>query len=168
MKPFKAQRVSRSHTIIVIDEPGKVFSMFTPEEEKKWVPGWDYTPIYPQDGSIEKNSMFLTTAHDHAKMPAIWIVSNYKPLSYCIDYLRIETDIKIGKIEIACNDARNGKTCVSVTYTYTSLSDEGNLFLESFTDDYYVQYLSDWEKAINHYLKTGKMISNKSSVMHLY
>jgi len=159
MEPFKAQRVSRSHTITVDNEPGKVFSMFTPEEEKKWAPGWDYTPVYPQDGNIEKNLMFLTTAHDHANIPAIWIVCNYKPLSYCIDYLRIEPDIKIGKIEIVCDDAGDGKTSASVTYTYTSLSQEGNLFLESFTDDYFIQYLSFWEKAINHFLKTGEMIS---------
>jgi hypothetical protein len=160
MKPFKAQRVSRIHTITVDDEPTVVFSMFTPEEEKKWTPGWDYTPIFPQDGTIEKNLMFLTSAHDHAKQPALWIVCNYKPLSYCIEYLKIEPDIKIGKIEIICDNSGSNRTIVSVTYTYTSLGEEGNLFLESFTEDFFIQYLSQWEKAINHYLKTGEMISD--------
>jgi hypothetical protein len=159
MKSFQAQRISRSHTIIVNEEPAKVFSLFTPEEEKKWAPGWDYRSLYPQNGEIEDNMMFLTTAHDHAEEQAIWIVCNYKPLSYCVDYLRIEPDIKIGKIEIVCDDAGDDKTSACVTYTYTSLSEEGNMFLESFTEDHFVQYLSYWEKAINHYLKTGNMIS---------
>jgi hypothetical protein len=160
MKPFQAQRVAQTHTITVDGEPGIVFSLFTPEEEKKWTPGWDYTPIFPQDGNIEKNLMFLTTAHDHAKQPAIWIVSNYKPISYCIEYLKIEPDIKIGRIEIVCSDAGNHKTAVSVTYSYTSLGKEGNLFLETFTVDFFIEYLSYWEKAINHYLRTGEMISD--------
>ena len=97
MKSFKAQRITHSHTIILNDEPGKVFSMFTPEGEKKWAPGWDYTLLYPQTGKIEKNFMFLTKEHDHADEQAIWIICNYKPLSYCIDYFRIELGIKIGK-----------------------------------------------------------------------
>jgi hypothetical protein len=115
------------------DEPGKVFSLFTPEEEKKWAPGWEYTLLYPQNGILEKNFMFLTTVHDHADEP---------------------------KIEIVCNDAGKGKTFAHVTYTYTSLSEEGNIFLESFTEKYYTQYISQWEKAINYYLRTGKVIND--------
>jgi hypothetical protein len=159
MSSFMAKRVSRSHTIYLNAEPGTVFSLFTPEEEKKWAPGWEYTPLFPPDGNIEKNLMFLTTTHDHLKVPAIWIVCNYKPLSYSVEYLRIEPDNKIGKIEIACDDAGEGKTAASVTYTYTSLGEEGNSFLETFTIEFYANYLSFWEKAINHYLKTGTMIS---------
>jgi len=105
--------------------------------------------------------IFQTTAHDHAEQQAIWIVCNYKPLSHCIEYLKIEPDIKIAKIEITCDEAGNNKTVASVTYTYTSLGEEGNLFLESFTEDYYIQYLTFWQKAINHYLKTGEMIPNE-------
>jgi hypothetical protein len=142
------------------DEPGKVFSLFTPEEEKKWAPGWEYTLLYPQNGILEKNFMFLTTVHDHADEPAIWIICNYEPLSHCIDYLRIEPGKKVGKIEIVCNDAGKGKTFAHVTYTYTSLSEEGNIFLESFTEKYYTQYISQWEKAINYYLRTGKVIND--------
>jgi hypothetical protein len=158
MKTFHAQRISQSHTITLNVEPSIVFSLFTPEEEKKWAPGWDYIPLYPLDGHIEKNMMFLTTKHDHAKQQAIWIVLDYQPLNYYIKYLKTEPDIKIGKIEIVCDSAGSNQTSASVTYTYTSLSEEGNLFLQSFTEDFYIQYLSFWEKAINHYLITGKMI----------
>ena len=158
MKAFQAQRVSRSHTITLNDEPGKVFSLFTPEEEKNWAPGWDYIPLFPPDGKIEKDLMFLTTSHDHANVQAIWIVCNYKPLNYSIEYLRIEPENKIGKIEIICDDTGDGQTSATVTYTYTSLSIEGNLFIESFTEEYFSQYVTYWEEAITHYLKTGEMI----------
>ena len=158
MNSFQARRVSRSHLIILNDEPGKIFNLFTPEEEKKWAPGWDFIPLYPEEGTVEKNMMFTTTGHDHAKQDALWIVCNYKPLSFCIEYLRIEPGIKIGKIEVVCDEAGNGKTSVMVKYTYTSLSDEGNLFLDSFTEEFFSEYISFWEKAINHYLRTGEMI----------
>jgi hypothetical protein len=160
MKTFFAKRISRSHRITLNDEPGKVFSLFTPEEEKKWAPGWNFTLLYPLSGKIEKNLMFITTDHDDADEQAIWIICNYKPLNYCIDYLRIEPGKKVGKIEIVCDDAGDCKTFAGITYTYTSLSEEGNHFIESFTEDYYHQYISHWEKAINYYLKTGKMISD--------
>ena len=160
MKSFQARRIKRSHTILLNDKPGRIFSLFTPEEEKKWAPGWDYTLLYPTKGKIEKNFMFLTRNHDHADEQAIWIICNYKPLSYCIDYFRIESGKKVGKIEISCIDAGEGKTFAHVSYTYTSLSTDGNKFLESFTEESYVDYISQWEKAINYYLKTGKMISD--------
>ena len=160
MKSFRALRITRSHTITLNDEPGNVFSLFTPEEERKWAPGWDYTLLYPQNGKIENNLMFLTTEHDHAAEQAIWIICNYNPLSYCIDYLRIEPGKKVGKIEIACDDAGEGKTFAHVTYTYTSLSEEGNKFLKEFTEDYFIQYISHWENGINYYLRTGKTIED--------
>ena len=160
MTSFQSRRVSRSHSITINDVPARVFLLFTPEEEKKWDPGWDYTLLFPHDGNIEENVMFLTTGHDHADEQAIWIISNYKPSSYCIDYLRIEPGEKIGKIEIVCENAGDGKSFAQITYTYTSLSDDGNKFLESFTEEFYVDYISRWENAINYYLKTGKMISD--------
>jgi hypothetical protein len=160
MNQFSAQRITRTHTITLNEEPGIVFSLFTPEEEKKWAPGWDFTLLYPQSGNIEKNFMFLTREHDHAERQALWIICNYKPLSYCIDFLRIEQGKKVGKIEIVCDDAGEGKTFAHVSYSYTSLSEEGNVFLESFTEDFYVDYISQWENAINYYLKNGKMISD--------
>jgi hypothetical protein len=141
------------------DEPNIIFPLFSPEEEKKWVPGWDYTPLYPLHNQIKKNMMFVTTGHNHAKQQAIWMVLEYQPLNYYIEFLRIEPDIKIGKIEIVCDSAGRNQTSASVTYTYTSLSEEGNLFLQSFTEDFFIQYISFWEKAINHYLITGEMIS---------
>ena len=160
MISFKAQRITHTHTITLNDDPGKVFSLFTPEGEKKWAPGWDYKLLYPQSGKIEKNFMFLTTDHDHADEQALWIICNHKPLSYSIDYLRIESGKKVGKIEIVCDEKGEGKTFAHITYTYTSLSEEGNKFLESFTKEYFTQYISYWEKAINYYIQTGNLISD--------
>ena len=65
---------------------------------------------------------------------------------------------------IACSkDVENSfqgeeKTNVTVTYTYTGLTDEGNRKNKLAIEKIYANNLKDWEKAINRYLETGQQL----------
>jgi hypothetical protein len=41
---------------------------------------------------------------------------------------------------------------------HTSLGPKGDAFVASFTADYYRTFMQAWEKEINHYLTTGRML----------
>ena len=137
----------------------EVFPLFTPEEEKKWAKGWDFEPIFPQPFQTRENSIFRTSSHDHKVEPAIWIINIYNPKKYYIEYIRVESSVKLGQIRIVCGQMDVKNTEVQVTYTYTALSDEGNNFIENFTENKYLEYIEGWELAINHYLKTGNILN---------
>jgi len=159
MTSFTANRVTRSHTIELNDVPESVFPLFTPEEEKKWAVGWDFELVYPPDGKIEENLIFTTVAHEHKQVEAIWIISQYEPSNYFIEYQRVEPSVKVGRIRIECKE-ENGRTLATIEYSYTALSEAGNEFVDHFSGEHYLQFIGHWEKAITHYLATGETLEH--------
>ena len=61
-------------------------------------------------------------------------------------------------IQLEKHDERHTKTRIS--YTYTGLTEKGNLEVEKFTEEKFNQQMEHWEKAINYYLIHGKIISS--------
>ena len=43
-----------------------------------------------------------------------------------------------------------------MTYSYTSLGLKGDEIVESFTEDYYREFMRAWEAELNYYLSTGR------------
>lgn len=144
----------------------EVFPLFTPEGEKKWAPGWDYTSIFPMDGTLEENMLFTTASQDHKQTDAIGMVIKYDPDQFQVTYLRVEPDVKVGIIEVVCRSLGEKKTAATITYTYTALSETGNEFIAAFTEDHYRLFISDWQTALNHYLKTGRMLTQSARPPH--
>ena len=58
------------------------------------------------------------------------------------------------RLTIQLRAASMGSEAV-VTYMHTSLGPEGDKFVESFTEDFYLTFMQDWEARINHYLRHG-------------
>ena len=156
MTTFTAKRVGHSHTIVLNDSPENLFHLFTPEGEKKWAEGWDFTPVFPSTREVEENMVFTTAAHDHGQMDAIWIITRYEPMAYSIEYQRIEPGMKIGRIHVRLTETPPGRTSATVEYVYTALSQEGNEFVEGFSEIGYQHFIQLWQNAIHHYLHTGK------------
>ena len=152
MTSFTAKRVGHTQTIKLNDTPDRIFPLFTPEGEKKWASGWDFQLIYASSNQAEENLIFTTAAHDHGQSEAIWIISRYEPADYFIEYQRIEPGLKIGRIRITCRAADHADTLATIEYVYTALSEQGNEFIDRFSDEEYITFIDHWEKAINHYL----------------
>jgi len=51
-----------------------------------------------------------------------------------------------------------GGSEATITYAHTSLGPEGDAFVASFTEEYYRQFMRDWEARINHYLSHGSAL----------
>ena len=66
--------------------------------------------------------------------------------------------VKIGNICIQCDETDDGQTGAEITYIYTGLSEEGNAAIEKLDKATYRAYIAYWERAINHYLSTGKIL----------
>ena len=57
-------------------------------------------------------------------------------------------------VSVKCSQIENDKTQAEVTYEFTSLSEEGNRFIEKFGGEHYKTFINSWETEINKYLKT--------------
>ena len=137
----------------------QVFPLLCPVREKDWLDGWEYQMIYSKSGFIEKDCVFSTP--NPGQMDSIWQVTQYRPAAYTIEFLKFTPNESVLRINIALKRYSSHETKVQIAYQYTALSDSQNLFiLKELEKKFYMQMLW-WEKAINHYLKTGqKLLKN--------
>ena len=67
--------------------------------------------------------------------------------------------VLITKLEIQVTPIAEGTTKAVLAYSKTSLSEKGNKVLDEFTKEDYDVMMDSWEQAMNHYLKTGEMLT---------
>jgi len=130
----------------------ELFPLFTPEGEKKWVPGWDYEKVM-ETFELSEDYVFLTRKHDHGTSNAIWIVKKYNPTSHFVQYYKIEPETKIGVVSVKCIELEMAKTEVQVTYKYIALSKDGEVFVSEFSEKVYEEFIGEWQKLLADYFR---------------
>jgi hypothetical protein len=127
-----------------------VFSLFDPIGEKKWAENWNPTIVFPESG-VHQGSVF--TSRDHDGTETIWIITKFDKNSQSIVYTSVTPSFKVSLIEISCEPDGANRTKARVTYTITALSEKGKQHIASMSKQHYHKWMTDWEKAINHYLQ---------------
>ena len=153
-----AKRISRSASILLNSSIEKVFPLFTPLGEKKWVPGWNPCIIYPEPHRLEEGLIFQTPGKFPGESFYTWVLQIYDTQAYLAKYMVFTPD-RVWFIEVQCNQKAVSKTLATITYTFTSLTSLGKSLNEKALEMMFEKNLSDWEKALNHYLETGQLIT---------
>jgi len=155
---FKPERIQCSASFIIHGKIENVFPLFGPIREKEWAHGWEPEILYCSENVlVEEHMIFQTASHDKEEK-FTWIITQYQPEKYLIEYT-VSTQERVWFIHVSCKD-QNNTTEVTVSYTYTGLTAEGNRKNEQALKRMYSDNLKDWEEAINYYLKTGKQLTN--------
>lgn len=128
-----------------------VFPLFSPEGEKRWVPGWVPEPIHPPDAVWRKGFIFKTKEE---KGDAIWIVTQFDPARHEVEYYRIEPQRYVARISVQCSKKTNAITQASIIYEFIGLSQDGNHDIGRMTQESYDQKMERWTGWINEYLET--------------
>ena len=149
---FVAQVVSHSEEFLLERDIASVFPLFSPEGEKLWAPGWDYTNLLGSK-ELQRDDVFLTDSHDHKSTQAIWIVADYDPVKHHVSYYKVEPGEKVGKVVVECFEQTDKSTLVKVTYKYIGLSDSGNQFVAGFTKETYKEFIDEWRSLLLHYFE---------------
>jgi len=152
MNDFAAHQVTRSHVLHINGQSDDVFGLFDPIGEKKWSAEWDPKMIFPPS-QVCQGAVFVT--RDEEETETIWIITMLDQNSHCIAYTSVTPNFKVSLIEISCERDGVNRTKARVTYIITALSEKGNQYVDSFSEEHYHQWMMDWEKAINHYLESG-------------
>jgi len=129
-----------------------LFPLFSPEGEKRWVPGWDYKNIMGTT-DLSEDYVFLTKTHDHGKTDAIWIVKTYDPGSHLVQFYKIEPAHKLGIVTVKCSALKPSKTKIQVTYKYIALSEAGEIFILGFSERDYENFIGEWQKLLSDHFK---------------
>jgi hypothetical protein len=73
--------------------------------------------------------------------------------------IKITPEVTACKLTIQLRPAGSGSEA-DVTYSHTSLGPQGDLFIATFTAEFYVQFMREWEERINYYLQHGKALGS--------
>jgi len=138
-----------------INQPVEIlFPLFSAEGEKHWVPGWDYKNVMGSN-ELHEDYIFVTEDHDHASSDAIWLVKKYEPHFHYVEFYKVEPEVKVGIITVKCNSISGSKTRVRVTYEYIALSEKGNEFIVSFTNEKYKAFIGKWKQLLEAYFNAS-------------
>lgn len=151
MKIIPAKRVSRSYTQHLIGSPERVFPLLCPVREADWIQGWDPLLVVSDSGVAERDCAFVT-----ASLPsnAVWFVTRHEASSGFVEMIKLTPGITACRLSIQLRVAPGGSEA-DVTYSHTSLGAEGDEFVAAFTEDYYLEFMQDWEARLNYYLRHG-------------
>ncbi len=144
-------RVAHRYTQQLCRPPAEVFPLLCPVREADWIDGWNPLVVFSTSGLAEPDCVFVTDAEPH---DAIWYITRHEPARRFVEMIKITPGVTACKLSIEVRDAPDGSEA-DVTYSHTSLGPQGDVFVASFTAEYYVQFMREWEDRINHYLAHG-------------
>ncbi len=154
MNIIQPNRVTRSYTQHLVGKPAEVFPLLCPVREADWIEGWDPLLVVSSSGLAEPDCVFMTAATPN---DAIWYVTRHEAATGFVEMLKITPAVTACRLTIQLRPAPEGSAAV-ITYSHTSLGPEGDVFVASFTEDYFVKFMQDWEARLNHYQRHGSAL----------
>jgi len=156
MKIANPRRVTRTYTQTLNGTPAEIFPLYCPVKEALWCAGWDPVVVYSESGVVEQDCVFIT---QDGGTQATWFVTEYDVLKGRVEMIKHTPEKTFVKLNIMLAAVSAGTSQATITYSYTSLSAAGDEALAAFTAAQYEITMAAWEKAMNHYLRTGEMLT---------
>lgn len=151
MQISRPNRVVRTYTQHLVAAPAAVFPLLCPVREADWIEGWDPALVLSDSGVAEPDCVFVTRAEPD---DAVWYITRHAPDEGFVEMLKITPHVTACRLTIRLRPSASG-TDAQITYAHTSLGPAGDAFVASFTEDFYREFMRDWEARINHYLAHG-------------
>jgi hypothetical protein len=155
---FRAKRVSRSYCQTINANPNIVFPLLCPVREAEWLDEWSYNLIYSESGVAEEGCVF-STAYKGEK-DTIWIITEHNKEKKLVEFTRVTPESRASILSISVKTEKKNTSNVYIKYTYTAICEEGNKFIDEFTEDAFLAAVKFWEKSMNYFLRTGKQLKH--------
>jgi len=151
---FTARRITRNYRQTINAPPEAVFPLLCPVREAEWLAGWKYEMIYSDSGLAEEGYVFSTPGDDEED--TVWVISRYDRGNYLIDFTRFTPGSRTCVLKVAVTPKDETTSNVDISYTYISITEDGNIWIDNFTEDKFLDAVKFWEKSMNYFLETGK------------
>jgi hypothetical protein len=112
--------------------------------------------IYSQSGLVEAGAVFSTAQEGEAD--TFWIVTKHDPNLHIVEFVRFTPNAKTCVLNIKVRAKEERYSYVDITYIYTGIAPAGNMFIDQFTEDQFLEAVVFWEKSMNYFLDTGEML----------
>ena len=156
MRIEKPNRISHTYEHTINGTVEEIMPLYCPVREVDWCEGWNPKVVYSNSGLVEKDCIFITS---HGDDNFVWVVTDYDIEKGHVEMVYLIPNVLVTKLEIRLTPISKEITKAEITYSKTSLVEIGEKVLEKFTKEEYDIMMDSWEKAMNHYLKTGEMLT---------
>jgi hypothetical protein len=153
-KNFTAKRRYIFCEQLLQSSPEKVFPLLCPKREFEWIDTWDCEIIFSKSGYAEPDCVFSTNFPGDVK--ETWYVDRYEK-NKLIQFIKY-SEPRLIKYTITLTGNNNGTTTAKWEQLITALNNDGNLFIENFSDEDFNKRIKGLEKKLNHFLLTGEML----------
>jgi hypothetical protein len=151
------QRVTRSYVQHLVAPIDRVMPLLTAARENEWAAMFQPHILHPGEPPGGRHGVFVT-----GTMPeeTLWTMTEFDPERGRVAYFRtIPRKIAV-HIDIRLEPHGPSGSRATVTYTYSALGPEGNARVDAITEEKYREQMTEWETALNHYLRTGERLGN--------
>ena len=153
---FKAKRIIRNYRQAINALPGVVFPLLCPVREAEWLDGWKYKMIHSESGLAEEGCVFSTSGD--GEEDTAWVISRYDRDNHLIEFTRFTPGSRTCVLKVAVTSKGDTDSNVDISYTYTSITADGNAWIDNFTEDKFLDAVKFWEKSMNYFLETGEQL----------
>lgn len=151
---FNSKRVSRSYRQTINATPEIVFPLICPVREADWLDDWDYIMIYSKSGVAELGAVFTTSFWENTEQ--VWIITKHDAVKNEVEFARVVPGLVTSVLNVNILRKDEQSSHVDITYTYTSLTEKGNNFIDNkYTEAFFSENMKEWEDSMNYFLKTG-------------
>jgi hypothetical protein len=112
--------------------------------------------IHSESGLAEEGCIFTTPGD--GEEDTVWVISLYDKARRKIDFTRFTPGSRTCVLKVAVTPKGSTESNVEITYTYTAITEEGNAWIDNFTEDAFHAAVTFWERSMNHFLKTGERL----------
>ena len=137
------RRMASGHFEVALSA-GEAISLFTPEGERAWVPGW--APAYASGEPSETPGAVFTTEVDGGY--TIWLILEIDRVGCTAAYARVTPEHHAGTVRVGCADAAAGGCVVTVTYDMSLLPGADPAELDVYGDAQFKAMMAEWAGAI--------------------
>lgn len=122
--------------------------LFTPEGERRWVPGWD--PRYP-DGLVsdDPGTVFVTGAE---ATPTTWVIIGIEREDFRARYARLTPGQHAGTVAVQLLQLEADRCRVSVSYDMTLVGGAAADRLDAYDPGCFAVTMAEWSTLIHAHL----------------
>ena len=160
MDVIEPVRVERTYVQKLKARPEDIFPLLCPVRELEWVEGWNPLLVVSHSGMAEEDCIFLTGEEEPE---SYWVITERDMKHFRMKMIKVTPGMTVAKISLALQATGEETTDAEVTYMYTALSEVGEAFVHGYTEDFYKEFMVQWETALNNYLQFRKEEKIKGS-----
>jgi hypothetical protein len=151
------QRVTRRYVQHLHAPPEQVMPLLTAARENEWAASFQPRILHAGEPLGGLRGVFQT---GEGAEETLWTMTACDAATGHVAYFRTIPGVLAVHIEIRLEADGAGACRASVAYTYSALSAAGNPRVEAMTEERYVAQMVEWERALDHYLQTGRRLGN--------